>query len=74
MIKVDIKLYSNKCPKCKILHNKLRDNMIGFKLIENIDEVLKKANELGVREMPLTTVNGEYKTYLEMIKLIKEWT
>ena len=61
-------LYSNECPKCKILKQKLDDKNILYEVCDDIDLMIEK----GFRSMPVLELNGEVMNYLEAINYIKE--
>ena len=66
-----IEVYGD-CPKCKIVSSKLEQKGIDFKKITNMDEVMKKADEIGIRQMPLSFIDGEYTNFADMIKWINK--
>ena len=59
-------LYTNDCPKCKILKIKLDENNISYEIFDDMDEMLKK----GFRYMPMLDVDGKVMTFLDAV----EWT
>jgi len=61
-------LYSNGCPSCNILKNKLNCIGVEYQIIDDM-EIFKKN---GFRSMPMLEVDGEILTYLEAIKWIRE--
>jgi glutaredoxin len=61
-------LYSNECPKCKILKQKLDDKNILYEVCDDIDLMIEK----GFRSMPVLELNGEVMNYLEAVNYIKE--
>lgn len=63
-----IVLYSNECPKCKILKQKLDDKNILYEVCDDIDLMIEK----GFRSMPVLELNGEVMNYLEAVNYIKE--
>ena len=54
-----IEMYSTNCPKCRVLAKRYRDAGIVFDLIEDEGEVLKKAKEFNIQEVPFVIVDGE---------------
>lgn len=48
-------LYSNNCPKCKILKSKLDSKSIEYELIQDVNSMIEK----GFDEVPVLEVNGE---------------
>jgi len=61
-------LYSNGCPKCKILKQKLDEKNINYEICSDIDIMI----ENGFRSMPMLKVNETVMNYLEAINYIKE--
>ena len=59
-------LYTNDCPKCKILKIKLDEKNIPYEVFDDMDEMLKK----GFRSMPMLAVDGKVMTFLDAV----EWT
>ena len=51
---MDIIVYSNDCPKCKVLKKKLNDNGIAFREVANIKQMM----ELGITAVPVLSVDG----------------
>lgn len=56
-----IVLYSNHCPKCKILEAKLKSKNISF---EEVNDVVEMEN-LGFVSMPMMEVNGITMNFIE---------
>lgn len=52
---MDIVLYSNNCPKCKILKQKLDNKNINYKEVNDINLMISK----GFNEVPLLEIDGE---------------
>lgn len=52
-------LYSNDCPKCKILKQKLNSKNIQYEEVNDIDLMISK----GFNEVPLLEVDGEIYTF-----------
>jgi len=59
-------LYTNNCPKCKILKQKLDQKNISYDVCEDIDEMISK----GFKSMPMLEVDGKIMTFLNAV----EWT
>ncbi len=59
-------LYTNDCPKCKILKIKLDEKNISYEIFDDMDEMLKR----GFRSMPMLDVDGKVMTFLDAV----EWT
>lgn len=47
-------LYSNDCPRCKVLKQKLDTKGINYTINSNVDEMLSK----GFTSVPMLEVNG----------------
>lgn len=67
-----ITVYGNleSCGKCKILHKKLEDKNIEFDFIDDRKKVLEAGRSAGILSMPISNVNGEFKTFTDMIKFL----
>ena len=61
-------LYSNGCPRCKILKKKLDDKGITYVENNSVDEML----ELGFTSVPMLDVGGEVLDYGSAVKWINE--
>ena len=62
-------LFSNGCPRCKILKQKLDDKQIKYSISEDFDELI----ENGLQTAPVLKVNNEYYQFSEAVKFIGEW-
>ena len=54
---MNITLYSNNCPRCKVLKAKLEEKNISHNVCADIDVIIDK----GFRSMPILEINN--KTY-----------
>lgn len=63
-----ITLYSNDCPKCKILKFKLDAKNIQYDLCSDIDIMTSK----GFQSVPMLEVDGKTMNYLDAINWVKE--
>lgn len=61
-------LFSNGCPKCKILKQKLDQKNVVYEECNDMDVMLSK----GFMSMPILEVNGEIKDYLNAVNWLKE--
>ena len=61
-------LYSNNCPKCNILKEKLDDKNITYEICSDIKLMVTK----GFRSAPILEIDNEALTYLDAINWIKE--
>ena len=59
-------LYSNHCPKCKILREKLDNKGIHYMLVDDMETMIK----LGFRSMPMLMVNGNALIFIDAISWI----
>lgn len=59
-------LYSNNCPRCKILEKELNENGIKYVKNENVEEMVK----LGIEMVPVLCVSGELMNFTEATKWI----
>lgn len=62
-------LFSNDCPKCKILESRLNSKNIEFIKNDNFEELIEK----GFNSAPILKIENKYLTYLEAINWIKEY-
>lgn len=61
-------LFSNDCPRCKILKEKMINKNIEFEVSDNFDELI----EHGLQTTPVLKVNNEYYQFGDAVKLIGE--
>jgi len=61
------------CPRCSVIKTKMERKNIKFQTITDEDKIQDTALALGIRELPISFVDGEYKTFMEMNKLINEY-
>ena len=64
----NIVLFSNGCPRCKVLKQKLDDKQINYTISDNFDEVMDQ----GLQTAPILKVNNEYYQFGDAVKLIGE--
>lgn len=60
-------LYSNHCPKCNVLIQKLKLAKIEYEEINDIDIMISK----GFMSMPILEVDGKVMTFMEAVEWIK---
>lgn len=65
---MNITLYSNNCPKCKILKEKLDEKGLTYITITDVEAMKTK----GFKSVPQLEVDGVVMTYLTAINFIKE--
>jgi len=61
-------LYSNNCPKCKILKDRLDQKGLSYSICSDEELMISK----GFRTMPMLEVDGNVYMYFEAIKYVKE--
>ena len=61
------KLYTTKCPKCIVLERKLKEKGVEFEVVDNLEEVTKMANSIGVSSVPFMVVDNKFMDYRESI-------
>jgi glutaredoxin len=61
-------LYSNNCPKCKILKSKLDEKNIEYTICSDIDFMISK----GFNAMPVLEIENKTMNYLEAVNWVKE--
>lgn len=59
-------LYSNDCPRCKILKQKLREKSYQFEEENSVDKMLS----LGINEVPVLNVAGAMLNYSQAMKWV----
>ena len=62
-------LFSNGCPRCKVLKQKLDDKQIKYTINEDFDELI----ENGLQTAPVLKVDDNYYQFGEAIKFIGDW-
>ncbi len=68
MIVINIILYSNNCPKCKILKQKLDEKNITYDTCSDT-EIMKSK---GFKSVPMLEIDTKIMTYLDAVNWIKE--
>lgn len=63
---MEVVLYSNHCPRCKVLEAKLKQSNIAFVEENNLDKLV----ELGFQTAPALQVNGELMDFGAAVKWI----
>lgn len=59
-------LYSNNCPRCKILKKKLDDNKINYEVVDNVDIMIDK----GLSTVPVLEVNNKILNFKEAVEWV----
>ena len=65
---MEVILYSNHCPQCRVLEAKLKQNNIEYQDINDIDLMLEK----GFKSMPMLEVDGVIMNFAQSNTWIKE--
>lgn len=68
MVIIKVTFYSNDCPRCKILQQKLDEKGVMYEKVSDV-EIMKQK---GFMSIPMLEVDGKIMTYLEAINWIKE--
>lgn len=61
-------LYSNNCPRCKILKRKLDDNKINYEIIDDVDTMIDK----GLNTVPVLEINGKMLDFKEAVEWVNK--
>ena len=61
-------LYSNNCPRCKILKKKLDDNKINYEIIDDVDTMIDK----GLSTVPALDINGRMLDFKEAVEWVNK--
>mgnify|MGYP004632778289 CR=1 FL=1 len=64
----NIVLYSNECPKCKVLKIKLDQKDVSYKETENFEELSEK----GFKSLPVLKINEEFMDFAKAYKWVQE--
>jgi len=63
---ITIILFSNNCPKCKILKHKLDQKEVIYEECNDMDIMIKK----GFQSVPILQINDKFMNYNEAIKWV----
>jgi glutaredoxin len=63
-----MKLYSNGCPKCKVLKAKLEQKNISFEESDDLNFLIEK----GFMSIPVLEVDGEFLDFASAVKYVNE--
>lgn len=61
-------LFSNDCPRCKVLKNKLKEKNIEYEISENFEEL----EQHNLQTLPVLKYEGNYYTFGDAVKLVGE--
>lgn len=59
-------LYSNGCPRCNVLKNKLNDKGIEYTISDNFDVLIEK----GLQTAPILSIDNELYQFGDAVKVI----
>lgn len=59
-------LYSNGCPRCKILKQKLDEKNINYILVDDVDKMIA----LGMNTVPVLEVDGEKMMFTDAVRWV----
>ena len=65
---IKVTFYSNNCPRCKILQQKLDEKGVIYEKVSDV-EIMKQK---GFMSVPMLEVDEKIMTYVEAINWIKE--
>lgn len=65
---MEIILYSNGCPQCKVLEAKLKQKGVIYKTINDIDVMIEK----GFKSIPMLEIDNEIMTYAQALKWLND--
>lgn len=61
-----IVLYSNGCPRCKILKQKLDEKNINYVLVDDVDKMIA----FGMSTVPVLEVDGERMMFTDAVRWV----
>lgn len=61
-------LYSNDCPKCKVLKKKLDTSGLEYELCSDMDELVKR----NILSVPVLKVNDKFLFFADAVKYVNE--
>ncbi len=68
-----IDFYTIHCPMCIGIQKMMDIKKIPYQIIDDKDEVLKKADELKIKGAPFAIIDGEIYTDAKLKKWVKEY-
>ena len=68
MVVIKVTFYSNNCPRCNILQQKLDEKGVMYEKVSDV-EIMKQK---GFMSVPMLEVDGNIMNYLEAINWVKE--
>ena len=61
-------LYTQGCPKCKVLEMKLNQKNIEYETVSDIEEMKSK----GISSLPVLEVDGRLYNFTDAVKFVNE--
>ena len=68
-----IDFFTIHCPMCKSIQKMMDMKKIPYQIIDDKDEVFKKAEELNIKSAPFAIIDGETYTESKLKTWIKEY-
>ena len=68
VVAIKVTFYSNNCPRCKILQQKLDEKGVIYEKVSDMNILIQK----GFKSVPMLEVDGNIMNYLEAINWVKE--
>jgi len=68
VVVIKVTFYSNNCPRCKILQQKLDEKGVIYEKVSDMNILIQK----GFKSVPMLEVDEKIMTYVEAINWIKE--
>lgn len=72
-METSIVFYTIHCSACKGIQQLMNIKKIPYQIVDNRDEVLKKADELNVKQAPFAIINGQCYVNENLKKWVKEY-
>lgn len=63
-----IVLYTTGCPRCKVLHQKLREKGLSYTVFTDVDKMI----DMGLMEAPVLEVDGRQMNFVEAVAWVNE--
>ena len=73
MGKNTIAFYTIHCPMCKGIQKMMDMKKISYQLIDDVDTVTQKADELKINSAPFAIINGQCYTNENLKKWVREY-
>ena len=69
----EIILYSTHCPMCKSIQRTMDMKKLEYQIVDNKEDVLRKADELKINSAPFAIIDGKVYTNTDLKTWIKEY-